>query len=444
MFGCHPIQLTAAPQEWQVLPQKDGFAVFRIEGTVRREDVRGEIYYRVVFENNGSDVLAWTPVSQHGDTFSAELRLPVGGPYRVETCAKPDELHFKDAIGGQMCRHLFVGDLYLIAGQSNAVGFARDTAYDPPCIGVSVLRLSGAWALASHPLHDGSSNKFCNLDVPLPAQSPWLTFAKTVYQKTGIPIGLLPAALGGSPLEAWMPGACLYENALAMVKAGGAIRGVLWYQGCADALALKTETYLRDFLQTVKTFRQTLGDKTLPFFTCQLNGFTEPGEGLDEAFAALRQAQAEAANGKGIYLLPTAGLPLYDQIHNSAASNCRIGRQIAAMVLASVYGIDCRHTPPKLTAVAKIPNGLVLTVSPLAGTLRMKKSALRMFAAFRDGKPLPVTNAYIQDNKLYLCGEDLHCATQLQYAQKKDLTAAGIYDSAGGWMLPPFIQTIGK
>ena len=442
MFSCHPILLTEAPQNWQVLPQCDGFAAFSIKGQIRTEDVSGKLHYRVVTENSGKTVIPWTPAVQRGTRFSAKMCLPVGGPYRLETGMLPAGADFKDAIGGDMVRHFFVGDLYLIAGQSNAVGFARDAKHDPPCIGVSVHRLDGYWALASHPLHDSTDSVYVNLDVPLPAQSPWLTFARQLYRKIDIPIGLLPAALGGSPLEAWMPGGLLFENAVSMVNRCGAIRGVLWYQGCADALAHETETYLQRFLQMTEAFRRRTKLPELPFFTCQLNGFTEPGEGLDEAFSSIRQAQAAAAEQPGIYLLPTAGMRLYDQIHNNAASNCRIGRQMASIVLSAVYQIACRHDAPKVIAISKEPNRLILTLSPIEGSLRTKKNTRRMFTALQNGKALHIEQVFTEDHRLILCGENLHLADQLQYAQKKDLTDAGIFDSAGGWMLAPFIHEI--
>lgn len=438
MFSHHPILLTEAPQNWQVLPQRDGFAVLSVKGQIRTGDVSGKLHYRVVAENSGKTVIPWTPAVQRGASFSAEARLPVGGPYRLETCALPPNTEFKDAMGGDMRQHLFAGDLYLIAGQSNAVGFARDRAYDPPCIGVSVLRVSGSWDLASHPLHDGTDNTYINLDVPMPAQSPWLTFAKTIYHRTGIPVGLIPTALGGSPLEAWLPGGILFENAVKMAAFCGELRGVLWYQGCADALALQTKEYLPGFLKSVREFRRRLKAPKLPFFTCQLNGFTEPGEGLDEAFSAIRNAQQAAAEEEGIYLLPTAGMRLYDQIHNSAASNCRIGRQMAQIVLAAVYGKDCRCLPLRAVSVAAEADRLTVTVSPVEGTLRVKNAARKMFEASSGGEALKIERVYEESNRLILCGKGLHRAQLLRYAQKKDVTDAGISDSAGGWMLMPF------
>lgn len=438
MFPHHPVLLTEAPQNWQVLPQRDGFAVLSFKGQIRAEDVSGKLHYRVVAENTGKTVIPWTPAVRRGTIFSAKTHLPVGGPYRLETCALPPNTEFKDAIGGDMRQHLFAGDLYLIAGQSNAVGFARDAAPDAPCVGISVFRVSGQWDLAAHPLHDGTGNTYINLDVPIPAQSPWLTFAKTVCRRTGIPIGLIPTALGGSPLEAWQPGGCLFENAVKMAAACGEIRGVLWYQGCTDALALQTKDYLSGFLRSVRHFRKRLKAPKLPFFTCQLNGFTEPGEGLDEAFSAIRTAQQSAAEEEGIYLLPTAGMRLYDQIHNSAASNCRIGRQMAQIVLAAVYGKDCRCLPLRAVSVTAQTDRLIVTVSPLEGRLCVKSAARKMFEAYSGGTELAIERVYEENNRLILCGKGLHRAELLRYAQKKDVTDAGISDTAGGWMLMPF------
>ncbi|MEZ4628259.1 MAG: sialate O-acetylesterase [Eubacteriales bacterium] len=53
---------------------------------------------------------------------------------------------------GDMVHHVGVGDVFVIAGQSNAAGRAKDPIEDAPEIGVSLLRDSGKWDLAAHPL----------------------------------------------------------------------------------------------------------------------------------------------------------------------------------------------------------------------------------------------------------------------------------------------------
>ena len=106
--------------------------------------------------------------------------------------------------------------------------------------------------------------------------SPWLTFAKEILQGAGVPVGLIPAALGGSSLCAWdtgnPDGAYLYENMIDLIAAaGGKVAGMVWYQGCSDTRSEETaSTYLARFTRFVEAFRARYG-ANLPIITAQLN-----------------------------------------------------------------------------------------------------------------------------------------------------------------------------
>ena len=69
-----------------------------------------------------------------------------------------------------------------------------------------------------------------------------LPFAVAMVEATGVPIGLVACAHGGTSMEQWNPakkdegGNSLYGSMLRQVKlAGGKVKGVLWYQGESDA-----------------------------------------------------------------------------------------------------------------------------------------------------------------------------------------------------------------
>ena len=442
----HPIWISSGASDWQVLPRKDRFALAEITGGRDPQRAPAAVFLRCVSERDGSLVCPWQQAQTVDETrWRVILQIPTGGPYRLESCAKLPEQSFADAVGGDMRQHVFAGDLYLIAGQSNAAGYARDAVPDAPCLGVSVLRLNGRWDLAAHPLNDGTDMIRDNLEVPIPAHSPWLSFGRTLYRHTGVPVGLIPAALGGSPIHSWLSGGMLYENAKSIAREAGPLTGVLWYQGCSDALAYDTENYGTRFRQTVTSFRRDLNLENLPFFTCQLNGFADRGTREDDmAWAALRRAQELEALQKNVYMLPTAGLELYDQIHNNARSNMLIGRQMAMQVLGALYDGKRRCVPPAVAAVETAENRLILTLSPVEGVLKAKRTAKDAFRATRGTAPMAITALRIEGEKLILEGPGLQFAERLSYAQSRDLTGAGIYDKRGHWMLAPFQISIKK
>lgn len=443
MFSSHPIVIMKGPQSWQVLPCNDEGAKLFAEGRRRMEDAPGKIIYHVLNEHNGQEVLPWREAKESGERFWFQDTVPCGGPYRLEVCAKLPHQDYKDCIGGDIARNFYAGDLFLIAGQSNAVGYAHDTVEDMPEPGVSVFHLDGTWDMATHPLNDGTHAFFKNLDNCIPGHSPWLTFAKEIRKATGRPVGLIPAAVGGAPLDCWMPGELLYKNALEMIQSTGPIRGVLWYQGCADAMEDRTEDYLERFLQMVQTFRKRMGNETLPFFTCQLNGYVDEGHRTyDDPFSRIRFLQEKAAEEAGIYVLPTAGLRLYDQIHNCAQSNIIIGRQMASQALHHMYGKTSRAEPLKVLRAVKSQSEIVLTVGPLCGELVVDAESVLAFCA-RDGeREVTLESIHGDRNEIHLTGMNLEKIQVISYGQGTELTYATIHDSIDDWMLMPFAISV--
>ena len=101
-----------------------------------------------------------------------------------------------------------------------------------------------------------------------------LTFAKAMAEATGVPIGLIPAAHGGTSMQQWEPsrkhmgGGSLYGATLARVAAnGGKVAGILWYQGESDANPADAPLYESRMTELVQSFRADFGQPDLPF-TC--------------------------------------------------------------------------------------------------------------------------------------------------------------------------------
>ncbi len=89
--------------------------------------------------------------------------------------------------------------LFLLAGQSNMAGRGEIEAQDKE-IFPRVLTLSKdeSWRLAVDPLH---------YDLPTAGVGPGKMFGKIVADSDSrITVGLIPAAVGGSPISSWEPG----------------------------------------------------------------------------------------------------------------------------------------------------------------------------------------------------------------------------------------------
>jgi hypothetical protein len=308
----------------------------------------GAVEVRLVWEGTGAPVagLDWRRAeTDSAGRWSGELpSIPAGGPYRLETRFNPKGNKLGEwSLRGDMRHFIGVGDIWVIAGQSNASGYGRSAYDDAPEIGLHMMRHDGSWSLASHPLNDATGTIFpASRETYNTGHSPFLHFARALKRGTGHPIALLPAALGGSPLESWHPRTGpLFANLKVMAdKAGGRIKGMVWYQGETDAEPGKAEDYLERFLASVEGWREALGQADLPILTVQLARYRseKPGE-EDEEWALVREAQRQAAlRDPRITVTPALDLPLDDTIHIGTAGNPTLAARLARCAFGLAYG----------------------------------------------------------------------------------------------------------
>ncbi|NOZ23967.1 MAG: sialate O-acetylesterase [Planctomycetes bacterium] len=379
------------PSDWQVLQQNDrGFAAVDLSGRWHAQEQKRRVEARVVYESPSAPAtksLDWTPAEARDDnTWSITLpNIPAGGPYRIETRVwrrgGPDERPLR----GDYVHHLGVGDLWCIAGQSNASGTGLGIAEDGPELGVHLFANDETWKLACHPLEDATNTLHpITITGIFHGHSPWLAFAKMLKRHLAIPIGLIPTALGGSALRPWNPKdkgkPVLYENMMDMIrKAGGRIKGIVWYQGESDANSENAASYKDRFAQFVSSVREGLNTPDLPILTAQLSRCTNPvpSKELDQAWTVLREQQRQAAKQiSNVHVIPTLDLPLSDDIHISAPGCVTLGQRFADVALGKVYGHPVSDTFPEI-ASAHFRDGerreLVLTFDHVPGGWHPRK-----------------------------------------------------------------------
>ncbi len=367
----HGITLTEAPGDWEVLQQKEGKAKVTLKGTFQVHPSALDVgvervtpIVRVMREDDNMTVVPWTAAKEYRcdrgvpdesvtGSFETTLEIPAGGPYRIDTSLEtksttPDLvwLHRGDCV-----LHIGVGNLFIIAGQSNSAGYSRDFCMDPPSMDVHLFRNRGRWDIASHPMNESTeAGSLPNEEMGVSGVSPYLSFGKRYAQLTGMPVGLIQTALGGSSMSQWMPpNGDLYRNMLDRIhRTGGNYAGVLWYQGCADTLPGAAEHYLEHFREYTEAVRRELGYE-IPFFTMQLN---RQINGLyDEYWGMVREAQRRAAKEiPKVYLITTSNLALCDGIHNTAPANVALGEKLAMQCKEVLNGGD-EYRPPEVCAV---------------------------------------------------------------------------------------------
>lgn len=354
------------PQHWAIIQQVDGTGTISLSGiwAIGEEETctAAQVYARVVSEEDAREVVAWQPAEMSGEQawFVTLNAIPQGGLYRLETCLQLDHQPAMEwAVRGDMIHHIGIGDLWVIAGQSNAAGYGKGPFRDAPEPGIHLLRNNGKWDLASHPFNESTASiHFENRERANPGHSPFLAFGKMIRQETGVPIGFVQTALGGSPLRAWNPDeeGALHRNMMKTIASvGGKVRGILWYQGESDCTPEDSVSYLERFGNTVRHWRRELNDDRLPVLTVQLNRCTDKAtEAGDRSWGRVREAQRQAAAAlPHVYAIPALDCPLSDAIHNSPAGNMIIGERMGKVALANVYAREGLHAEaPSIAAAA--------------------------------------------------------------------------------------------
>ncbi|MCM2371005.1 sialate O-acetylesterase [Aporhodopirellula aestuarii] len=198
----------------------------------------------------------------------ALLSCPAFGQGETETVTQPTiELPNKESF------HLFV-----LAGQSNMAGRGEVTDADrQPHERLYMWSEDGRWVPAVDPVH---------FDKPkVVGVGPGRTFGIShANARPDISIGLIPCAVGGSPIDCWLPGGYHsstkthpYDDAVKRIRAAsddGTIQGILWHQGEGDSSPNRAEVYQEKLLGVLQRLRAECGGEP-PIMIGQLGQFPE-------------------------------------------------------------------------------------------------------------------------------------------------------------------------
>lgn len=215
-------------------------------------------------------------------------------------------------------------NIYLLCGQSNMAGRgkveAEDSATHPR---VFVFNEKETWALAADPLH---------WDKPKVAGvGPGLSFGKHIADSDPkAVIGLVPCAVGGTPIERWVPGGDLFKAAVARAKdaaKSGVVCGIIWHQGESNA-AMTPAAYGEKLKEMVEGFRKELGVPNLPVVVGTLGDFVKNNTNVNAALTALPASVPKTA------CIEAAGLKHKgDNLHFDAPSQREMGKRYAEAML---------------------------------------------------------------------------------------------------------------
>ncbi len=359
---------------WQIFQQTDGYAdisfTYELQAPTAEEDIKRYKYiknvsFRIREENTNMPVTPWVNSEITGELCGkCEIKnIPAGGLYYLETRLEHNEPYKWDMYPSVIVRHIGVGDIFLITGQSNAAGWSQGVLTDAPELGIGVLRKNNEWDLATMPLSN--------------FHSPFMSFAKLLHKKLGYPIGLIPRAIGSSAIASWVDDGVNIGTVKSEYKTFyPKIKGILWYQGTTEATNSLEDTYYQQFMKFVGEIRGMFSDDKLPIFTFQLNRFTECNikDNVNPGYTKLREIQRRIAKeNEGIYIAPTIDcMKMSDQIHNAMPYNLIFGERLGYIALENLYHkfVGVHKYPEVISAVAR-GSELVVTLSNINGHIEM-------------------------------------------------------------------------
>jgi len=194
------------------------------------------------------------------------------------------------------------------------------------------------WVPATDPVH---------YDKPIAGVGPGHSFALAIVARDpNARVGLIPAAVGGSPISSWEPGALdpatkthPYDDALLRARAAmrdGRLRAILWHQGESDAHPGSSERYAGKLRALIARFRTDLNAPELPFIIGELGQF--PGKPWEADVKRIDSVhRAIAATVPNVAYVSSDGLrDKGDTLHFDAASQRVFGERYARAYLALV------------------------------------------------------------------------------------------------------------
>lgn len=301
-----------------------------------------------------------------GGSFRSELTgLPPGGPYRLTLQCGQEKASVNS---------FFVGDVWLLAGQSNMYGVGNLSGRAKSHRLVRAFSMRREWRLAKDPLHIRTESpdvchhkgQQCSRNEAeierrgITGTGPGVFFAREMLARTGVPQGLICTAHGGTNMRQWNPsergkgGTSFYASMLASVAATGQpVAGMLWYQGESDTGPPAVSRYTTRMIKLVRSVRQDLRLPRLPWVMAQLaRRFARPRSDARFWNSIQEQQRLLSESIQNLETVATIDLPMDDHIHVGAAGFPQLGTRMASAMLGILSETRTRRIrPPRIRKI---------------------------------------------------------------------------------------------
>lgn len=322
---------------------------------------------------------------QKGDLVSSAVVIPENGRFEARLSILPASLEpytltVSAADKTQIISSVYIGDVFLLAGQSNMaqnynyqtteqLGGGITTSNLPARVSderikhFTINQTAASEPTFDVPFKNGSWQSLTESNNKTLSYIGMFFAMERLNEEPEVPIGLISAAWNGTTINRWMRNSAdnqspnytptngdIFNNHIAPL-AQYPLRAVLWYQGESDAS--NPVAYAEAFPALIRDWRKLWGDESLPFLFVQLARYS----GQD--YSPQRQAQMAALSEEnvGMAVILDTDKGTYQNIHPLGKEE--VARRLNLLAKKYAYGQDITAEGPIFEA-AEITDGKII------------------------------------------------------------------------------------
>lgn len=182
-----------------------------------------------------------------------------------------------------------IGEIFATTGQSNSSGrgLTNQTFTGTPLCGL--FGNGNRWRACTDPVDVAEPGDAAVSRDSTAGGTVWLSLATQMANTLGVPIGIVPCAVGSSPATDWVTGAPLFDSCAARIAAVGGVRFAAHWQGETESVGSPGPGGYEASETAVADSFQAIGVALIP---CRLQHLISVGS---QAVLDINQGQVNAA-----------------------------------------------------------------------------------------------------------------------------------------------------
>lgn len=410
-----------------------------------------------------ADEGAVVTVQYHGQKVSAKT---VHGKWMVTLqplpyVTKGEDMTFSDGSENLLIEDVLVGEVWLCSGQSNMERQLGPRPPQQPIYNWEQERDSANYPLireyyvplkySKAPIEDVNNHwTVCSPQTVSDFTAVGYFFAKNLYAKMQVPIGIIFSAFGGTPAEDWTSVAALeanpklkelIQNYAKTISGPGwkpegqcigglyngmiypllpyAIKGVAWYQG--EANNSRAAEYQELLPTMINNWRQDFKNPGMPFLIVQI----APHKGMTPEIREAQFLVAKKVRKAGLIVTTDCG----DSADIHPAHKQPVGERLAIAAGGLAYGVKGEYSGPVFEQFSQGKDAIMVSFAHAGKGLVAKGGKLTGFEISNGDSYYPA-DGVIRGNKVILTSEKVPHPTLVRYGWS-NVPVVNLYNQEG-------------